>query len=66
MINSFQDVQIAINRIKKTLSCKQQCIQRLSTVDKLAIVSPIEGLQVYDLTLHQLSYYDGTVWVNLT
>lgn len=37
----------------------------MTTVQKLAIGTPLEGLVVYDLTLHQLSYYNGTVWVNL-
>lgn len=36
----------------------------MTTVNKLAIVSPREGLQVYDNTLHQMSYYNGTSWVN--
>lgn len=37
---------------------------RMTTAQKLAIASPAEGLEVYDLTLHQKSYYNGTVWVN--
>lgn len=37
---------------------------RMTTTQKLAIVSPAEGLQVYDLTLHQMSYFNGTTWVN--
>jgi hypothetical protein len=36
----------------------------MTTVQKLAIASPDEGLQVYDLTLHQMSYFNGTTWVN--
>lgn len=36
----------------------------MTTVQKLAISSPAEGLMVYDLTLHQMSYYNGTTWVN--
>jgi hypothetical protein len=36
----------------------------LTTTQKLAISSPTEGLEVYDLTLHQKSYYNGTSWVN--
>lgn len=36
----------------------------MTTTQKLAIASPSEGLQVYDLTLHQMSYYNGTAWVN--
>lgn len=37
---------------------------RMTTVQKLAIVSPAAGLQVYDTTLNQMSYYNGTTWVN--
>jgi hypothetical protein len=37
---------------------------RMTTAQKLAILSPAEGLIVYDLTLHQGSYFNGTVWVN--
>lgn len=37
---------------------------RMTTTQKLAISSPSEGLEVYDLTLHKKSYYNGTVWIN--
>jgi hypothetical protein len=37
---------------------------RMTTVQKLAIGSPAAGLQVYDTTLNQMSYYNGTTWVN--
>lgn len=37
---------------------------RMTTAQKLAIASPAEGLEVYDLTLHQKSYYNGTIWVD--
>jgi hypothetical protein len=39
-------------------------LPRMTTTQKLAISSPAEGLHVYDLTLHQMSYYNGTVWIN--
>ena len=35
-----------------------------TTAQKLAIVSPAEGEEVYDITLHMMSYFNGTVWVN--
>jgi hypothetical protein len=35
-----------------------------TTTQKLAIVSPVEGEQVYDITLHMMSYFNGTIWVN--
>jgi hypothetical protein len=37
---------------------------RMTTVEKLAIGTPAAGLQVYDTTLNQMSYYNGTLWVN--
>ncbi|MEI7471721.1 MAG: fibrobacter succinogenes major paralogous domain-containing protein [Chitinophagaceae bacterium] len=40
-------------------------LPKMTTAQKNAISNPIEGLEVYDLTLHQKSYYNGTVWVSL-
>jgi len=37
---------------------------RMTTSEKTAISSPAAGLQVYDTTLNQMSYYNGTTWVN--
>jgi hypothetical protein len=37
---------------------------RLTTTQKNAIATPAAGLQVYDTTLNQMSYYNGTTWVN--
>lgn len=37
---------------------------RMTTTQKNAITSPSEGLEVYDLTLHQKSYWNGTTWIN--
>jgi hypothetical protein len=37
---------------------------RLTTTQKNAIGTPAAGLQVYDTTLNQMSYYNGTTWVN--
>ena len=39
-------------------------LPRMTTTQKNAISSPTEGLEVYDLTLHQKSYYNGTTWIN--
>lgn len=36
----------------------------MTTTQKNAISSPAAGLQVYDTTLNQMSYYNGTSWVN--
>jgi hypothetical protein len=38
---------------------------RLTTAQKNAIVSPVAGLQVFDTTLNQISYYNGTTWTNI-
>lgn len=37
-------------------------IPRMTTTQLVAIATPAEGLMVYDLTLHKLYVYDGTVW----
>jgi hypothetical protein len=37
---------------------------RMTTTQKNAIGTPSAGLQVYDTTLNQMSYYNGTTWVN--
>jgi hypothetical protein len=36
----------------------------MTTTQKNAIGSPVAGLQVYDTTLNQMSYYNGTTWIN--
>ena len=35
---------------------------RMTTVQRLAIASPIDGLQVYDTNLKGFYYFDGTKW----
>jgi hypothetical protein len=37
---------------------------RMTTTEKNAIATPAAGLMVYDTTLNQMSYYNGTSWVN--
>jgi len=37
---------------------------RMTTTEKNAIASPASGLQVYDTTLNQMSYYNGSSWIN--
>jgi hypothetical protein len=38
---------------------------RMTTTQKNAIASPAAGLVVYDTTLNQISYYNGTTWTNI-
>jgi len=38
---------------------------QMTTAQKNAIVSPKEGLMVYDLTLHNYYYFNGTIWTIL-
>jgi hypothetical protein len=38
---------------------------RMTTTQKNAIATPATGLQVFDTTLNQISYYNGTSWINL-
>jgi len=38
---------------------------RMSTVQRLAIPLPPEGLVVYDLDLHKLTFHNGTSWVQI-
>jgi hypothetical protein len=47
-----------------TSTTKGVLIPRMTTTQKNAIASPAEGLEVYDLTLHQKSYYNGSSWIN--
>ena len=38
----------------------------MTTTQKNAITTPASGLQVYDNTLNQLNYYNGSAWVSLS
>jgi hypothetical protein len=40
----------------------ENAVNRMTTTQRLGIVSPLEGMLVYDLTLHKLYVYDGTTW----
>jgi len=41
-------------------------LPRMTTAEKNAISSPVEGLSVYDLTLHKLCVFTGSVWETIT
>jgi hypothetical protein len=47
---------------KVTISGLSLLLPRLTTAQRTGIVSPDEGLAVYDTTLHKLYIFDGTVW----
>lgn len=36
----------------------------MATSQKNSLASPVDGLQVYDLSLHKNSYWNGSSWVN--
>jgi hypothetical protein len=61
-INTTTPVASAVLEITSTTA--GVLFPRMTTVEKLAIGSPAAGLQVYDTTLNQMSYYNGTTWVN--
>lgn len=45
---------------------KGGALPRMTTTQKNAISAPLEGLEVYDLTLHKKSVFTGTVWETVT
>jgi len=59
---SFNSSASALLEIKSTT--KGILFPRMTTAQKNAIASPAAGLMVYDTTLNQMSYYNGTAWVN--
>ncbi|GAA3977020.1 hypothetical protein [Mucilaginibacter dorajii] len=71
---AFPNGPVGIGTIALAASAKVQIVSTtqgtvpmpvMTTGQKLAIVSPIDGLQVYDSTLHTPSYYNGTTWQTL-
>lgn len=43
-------------------SSKGLLVPRMTTTEKLAIVSPANGLIIYDTTLGCFNFFDGTIW----
>ena len=41
-------------------------LPRMTTTQKNAISSPVEGLEVYDSTLKKKCFYNGTAWETIT
>jgi hypothetical protein len=61
-INSTTDIPSA--QLSVTSTTKGFLPPRMTTTQKNAISTPAAGLQVYDTTLNQMSYYNGTTWIN--
>ena len=51
-------------RLEITSTTQGVLFPRMTTAQKTAIGTPAAGLQVYDTTLNQMSYFNGTTWVN--
>ncbi len=62
-IGTTTDVASSILTVESTT--KGFLPPRMTTTQKNAIASPATGLQVFDTTLNQISYYNGTSWINL-
>jgi hypothetical protein len=45
-----------------TSTSKGMLVPRVSTAQRTAIASPAKGLMVYDSTVNQFAYYNGTAW----
>ena len=58
--STYNSAQVAIDSTTKGF-----LPPRMTTTQKNAIASPATGLQVYDTTLNQMSYYNGTTWTNI-
>lgn len=63
-VGTFNTAPVASALIDLESTTQGFLTSRMTTVQKLAIATPAEGLQVYDLTLHQMSYFNGTTWIN--
>lgn len=57
---STVDASAAINVVSTT---KGVAFPRMTTTQKNAISTPLEGLQLYDNTTHEPNYYNGTAWI---
>ena len=62
--STFTDIPSAKVAINSTT--QGFLVPRMTTTQKNAISSPSEGLIVYDLTLHKLTVYTGSVWESIT
>jgi hypothetical protein len=56
----FNDIASAILQVNSTT--RGILMPRMTTDQKMAIASPLEGLEIYDLTLHKKCIYTGNKW----
>ena len=54
----------SIFEVKSTI--KGMLVPRMATAQRMAIVSPANGLLVYDTDVKSFWYYDGAAWKNVT
>jgi hypothetical protein len=59
------DISNASAQVEVNSTTKGFLPPRMTTTQKNAIASPATGLQVFDTTLNQMSYYNGTTWTNI-
>jgi hypothetical protein len=72
--DNFFQKSLAIGTLTKKVSnndvaleiggTKMVVFANVTTIQKLAIASPLPGAQVFDTTLNKMSYYNGTIWIN--
>jgi hypothetical protein len=60
LIGTTTDISSSILTISSTT--KGVLLPRMSTAQRDAITSPIEGLEIYNLSNKAKEFYDGTVW----
>jgi hypothetical protein len=76
LVNQTKSQSVAINStgltadasamLDVTSTTKGILIPRLTTTERTAITTPATGLMVYDITLAQFYYYNGTAWTAIS
>jgi hypothetical protein len=65
-VNVGTTTSIASAVLNVVATTKGAALPRMTTTQKNAIATPIEGLEVYDLTLHKKCVYTGSAWETIT